>query len=98
MCFFIQSLLIGCLGTFLGCIFVWMVLIYRDFIVDVIAKIFNSSWMLSKFSNFVHLPVAYSPGEINTIALLSVLICTLAGVLPALRAMRIRPAVALRNE
>ncbi|MDR2735381.1 MAG: ABC transporter permease [Puniceicoccales bacterium] len=98
MCFFIQGLLIGCCGTFLGCLFAWLVLRYRDFIVDLMAKIFNSSWMLSKFSNFVYLPVACSGYEITIIVLFSVFICMLAGVFPAWRAMRVQPAIALRNE
>ncbi|MDR1458385.1 MAG: FtsX-like permease family protein [Puniceicoccales bacterium] len=98
MYFFIQGLLIGSCGTFLGCIFSWLVLRYRDFIVDLIAKIFNSSWMLSKFSNFVHLPSACSGQEIVIIMVFSILICTLAGIFPAWKAMRIQPAIALRNE
>jgi lipoprotein-releasing system permease protein len=96
--FFVQGLLIGCSGTFLGCIFSWFVLCHRDFIVDFTAKIFNSSWMLSKFSHFVHLPVDCSAGEIVIIVLFSVLICTLAGMFPAWKAMCIEPAIALRNE
>ena len=58
----------------------------------------SSEEVLVRFYQFSHLPAYTSAGDVWAIVLCSVVISTLAGLLPAWRAARLKPVEALRSE
>ena len=54
--------------------------------------------VLVRFYQFSQLPSHTAPGDVVLIVTCSVVISTLAGLLPAWRAARLKPVEALRNE
>jgi lipoprotein-releasing system permease protein len=97
-CFCFQGLLLGIIGTSAGLILGWLGLTYRDQIVKVVASLTVGERVFLEFYQFVHLPAHTTPTEIATIIVGSVVVSTLAGLLPAWRASRLKPVEALRSE
>ena len=61
-------------------------------------RLTSSQEVLVRFYQFSNLPAYSSPGDVWAIVLCSVVISTLAGLLPAWRAARLKPVEALRSE
>ena len=93
-----QGLFIGLLGTALGIGLAILCLSLRDPIIQGLATLTGSRDTLIRFYYFAYLPVKYSAGEIVRIALLAVVLSTMASLLPAWRAARLKPADTLRIE
>ena len=66
--------------------------------VAVFTRLTSSQEVLVRFYQFSNLPAYSSPGDVWAIVLCSVVISTLAGLLPAWRAARLKPVEALRSE
>lgn len=98
MCFCFQSLVIGMFGTILGLLSGVVILHYRDNIMSIIEKLTYTTSSSDYIAQFVHLPVVYTATDILLISLLSIIICTFAGIIPALKTANINPAFALRFE
>lgn len=96
--FCLQGFLIGFVGTVLGMAFSVLMLTYRNEIVHTFARWTESEAALIRFYQFVNLPVHYSAKDIVLIIVFTLLISTLAGLIPAWRAARLKPSEALRNE
>ncbi len=97
-CFCIQGFLIGSLGTFLGTAGAFLALAFRNDIVHAFAKLTHSEDALLRFYQFANIPVHYAKEDFLLIIPLSILIATLAGLLPAWKAACLKPAEALRAE
>ena len=105
--FCLQGFIIGLLGSVLGCGFALLFMFFRDelmsFIVQNIAGEDGQAGV-SQFYDFYSLQIYYpweSTGSLSTFltfAFFAVLVSTIAGMLPAWRATRLKPAEALRSE
>lgn len=98
LCFCAQGLLLGTIGTALGMGIGELVLHYRNEIVRVLAGATVGEDVFQQFYQFVNLPSHTLLSDVVVIVVGSILASTLAGVLPAWRASRLKPVEALRNE
>ena len=97
-CFCAQGLLLGIIGTILGLGLAWLVITFRDDIVHVLARLTVSEEVFQQFYGFVHLPSHTTAFDLTIIIIGSIVSATVAGLLPALRAARLKPVEALRSE
>lgn len=97
-CFCLQGFFIGFTGTVLGITFGLLALAFRNPIIQLFAKLTQSEAILVQFYQFTEIPVAYKWFDFLTIMPTSILIATLASLLPAWKASRLLPAQALRTE
>ncbi len=93
-CYCLQGFLIGILGVIVGLIFTYVLLQNRD----PIAGFIVGKDTLSQFYFFSKLPVEYSFTDGFRTCTAAIILCTLAGFLPALRASRLKASEAMRNE
>ena len=105
--FCLQGFIIGILGAVFGCAFALVFMYFRDELMTFIVKNIageDGQAGVSQFYDFYSLEIYYpweSVGSCNTFlsfAFFAVLVSTLAGLLPAWRATRLKPADALRGE
>jgi lipoprotein-releasing system permease protein len=97
-CFCAQGLFIGILGTLFGLVLGFAALSVRNDIVLGLARVTQRQEVLERFYQFSELPAHSSAGDVLLIVVLTVCISTLAGMLPAWRAARLKPVEALRSE
>jgi lipoprotein-releasing system permease protein len=97
-CFCFQGFFIGVCGTVVGIGLGFGVLAIRDDIVHVFTKLTQSEAALLRFYQFSHLPSYTDPSYLVATILGTIGISTLAGLLPAWRAARLKPVEALRSE
>lgn len=97
-CFCAQGFFIGVCGTILGLIAGFILLAVRNDIVHTLANALNRQQVLEKFYQFSDLPAHTTAGDIIRIVVFTIVISTVAGLLPAWRAARLKPVEALRSE
>lgn len=97
-CFCFQGFFIGVLGTALGIAAALIALYFRNNLVHAIASITGGDEFLIQFYQFAQLPAHYDPQDFLVISISSLALTTLAGLVPAWRATRMKPAEALRSE
>jgi len=97
-CFCLQGLVIGVAGTVLGFGLGFLCLHYRNAVIHAFAKLTQSEAALLRFYQFSDLPSHSDLSDMAFIAVASVVMSTLAGIIPAWRAARLKPAEALRAE
>jgi lipoprotein-releasing system permease protein len=97
-CFCFQGLLIGTVGTAAGLGLGFGTLHFRNAIVEGFTRLTSSEEVLTRFYQFSQLPSHTAGSDVVMIVVCSVVISTLAGLLPAWRAARLKPVEALRNE
>lgn len=97
-CFCFQGIIIGVGGTTLGLIFGFTVVWLRNDIVAGFTRLTGSREALERFYQFSQLPAHLSGGDLALIVTSSLFVSTLAGLLPAWRAARLKPVEALRAE
>ncbi len=98
LCFCTQGLLLGAAGTGLGLALGFYLLHYRDNIVHLIARLSVGQGTFQKFYQFSELPSHTVTRDVVFIVVFSVIASTLAGLIPAWRAARLKPVEALRSE
>jgi len=98
LCFCAQGLVLGIVGTALGLGIGEIVLHYRNDIVRVLAGLTVGEEVFQQFYLFVNLPAHTLMFDVIVITIGSILASTLAGVVPAWRAARLKPVEALRHE
>ncbi len=98
LCFCAQGLFIGALGTVLGLAAGFGVLAIRNDVVLGLARATQREEVLRRFYQFSELPSHTTVHDIVLIVSLTILISTLAGLVPAWRAARLKPVEALRND
>lgn len=97
-CFCFQGFLIGGAGTVVGLGLGFGALYFRNDLVRGFTELTGSQEVLVRFYQFSQLPAYTSRSDIVMIVVCSVAISTLAGLLPAWRAARLKPVEALRSE
>ena len=90
----IQGFIIGALGSVAGLALTWIILHFREPIVEFVV----GRQTLIDFYHFAHLPVKYELVDALRACAFSTVLCTLAGLLPAFRAARLKISEAMRNE
>lgn len=93
-----QGCFIGLIGAVLGIGFALTSLSFRDPIIDLLANLSGTRETLIRYYYFANLPVAYDIPEIIRIGLLATGLATLASLIPAWRAARLKPVDTLRIE
>jgi lipoprotein-releasing system permease protein len=93
-----QGFFIGLVGLAAGIGIALALLAVRDPIITLIAELSGTRETLLRFYYFANLPVRYSTSDFAVISVCAVLLSTLASLLPALRAARLKPADCLRIE
>ena len=93
-----QSAVVGILGVAAGFILGMVALHYRNEFLYFMNNRLGMDLFPASIYQFAGLPARIVPGDVAVICGGSLLICLLAGVIPALRAAWLQPVQALRNE
>ncbi len=96
--FSLQSISIGVLGVTLGIGGALLALHYRNAVVESLLKIFNAQNSFYRLYGFEGIPASYSVRDFVLVAVFTLILTAFAGLLPAIRAARLKPAEALRSE
>ena len=89
-----QGFAIGLFGSILGLLLTFLLLHFRA----PIAEFIVGREALIEFYHFARLPVKYELKDALWTCGFSIVLCTLAGFLPAIRAARLKASEAMRNE
>lgn len=90
----LQGFFIGVLGSAVGLGLTGLILHFREPLVELIV----GREALIEFYHFAHLPVEYRLDDAVWACSFAIILCTIAGFLPALRAARLKISEAMRNE
>jgi lipoprotein-releasing system permease protein len=96
--FLAQSAIIGVLGVFAGYGLGILAVTYRNEFLHFMRWLTGWELFPSSIYGFGELPAIIAPRDIALICVSSFVICILGGVLPAIRAGRLKPVEALRYE
>ncbi|MDR3144109.1 MAG: ABC transporter permease [Puniceicoccales bacterium] len=97
-CFMVQGLVLGIVGSAIGIPLGMAVIRFRNDIVSAFVKLCRVEDFMLKFYAFSNMPAQYGARDIFVIVAFAIALCCIAGILPALKAAKINPAEALRNE
>jgi len=97
-CFCYQGVVIGVAGTTAGLIFGFTVVHFRNDLVAAITHVIGGKEALERFYQFSQLPAHLDGKDLALIVCSSLVVSTLAGLLPAWRAAKLKPVEALRSE
>jgi lipoprotein-releasing system permease protein len=98
LCFCLQGVAVGVAGTALGLILGFTLLHFRNGAVELIMRFTGSQEILARFYQFSQLPAHTEPRDLVVIVISALVLSTLAGVIPAVMAARLKPVEALRSE
>jgi lipoprotein-releasing system permease protein len=89
---------IGIAGTGLGVLLAHTALSYRNHIISFFIKLTQSSSAIDRFYGVNEIPSKYELSDFVIIITFSIIVSTMAGLIPAFKASRLKPADALRAE
>ncbi|MBW8780569.1 MAG: ABC transporter permease [Verrucomicrobia bacterium] len=98
LCFCLQGLFIGVSGTLSGLALGFGFLACRNDVLRLFTWLTDSQEALERYYQFSRVPAYLAPGDLTMIIVCTIVISTLAGILPAWRAARLKPVEALRSE
>jgi lipoprotein-releasing system permease protein len=90
--------IIGCIGTLVGVGLGLLVIGYRDVIATVLSRAMGVDVFPPELYHLTQIPGKPMAGDVVLITLMSLLICILASLIPALYASALSPARALQEE
>lgn len=96
--FCLQGMVIGVTGTVLGMGLALLALHYRVQIMGCYASMTGNEINFLGIYDVYQLPVHYIASDFIVVTIFALVVSTLAGLVPAIRAARLRPAEALRSE
>lgn len=96
--FLLQSLIVGIFGVILGYGLGITGVAYRNEFLEFMRQALHMEIFPASIYAFSKLPAVVSPGDVAVICGGSLVICLLAGLLPAWNAGRLKPVEALRHE
>lgn len=96
--FILQGMLVGIIGSVSGTLLGCLVIRFRQNIINLVSRITGQNLVPKEFYFFDALPAEIVTMDVVIIVLSSIALCTIAALLPALRAARLQPAEALRYE
>ncbi len=96
--FCLQSVAIGVIGVGMGIVGALLALYYRNRIVGMFLSIFHAQDAFYELYGFEGIPASYSVQDFVLVSIFTMVLTTMAGLLPAIRASRLKPAEALRSE
>ena len=96
--FCVQGFFIGAAGTVAGLAIGFALLHWRNALVGFIARMTMGEEAFVRFYQFSNLPAYTAAKDVLIIVVFSILAATLAGLIPAWRAAKLKPVEALRSE
>ena len=96
--FVFQGFLVGFLGTVFGMLSGLAIIHWRNQLLHAMRYVTGQEIFPKEFYLFSQLPASIDFRDIVVIGLISIVLCTLGGIIPAVRASRLDPAAALRYE
>ncbi|MBT4815475.1 MAG: ABC transporter permease [Lentisphaerae bacterium] len=96
--FVLQGTVIGVLGTTLGTGLGLLIVHCRNQVAALLARIMNVEIFPKELYHLSQIPAQVTPSDVTTIAVLALLICIAASLVPALYASCLSPAAALQEE
>ena len=98
MLFFGQSFAVGIIGVICGVIFGLTAVHFRNQFLELMRKLTGAELFPAEIYGFYGLPAKIVTGDVVLICGVSLLICLMASLIPAIRASTLQPVEALRNE
>ena len=96
--FIMQGFFVGFIGTCLGLVLGSCVIYWRMEILNLISTVFHIEIFPRQFYYLSKLPAAIVPSDLIFISLCTIILSTVGALIPAYRAARLDPAIALRYE
>ena len=96
--FILQGMFVGIVGSVLGTLIGIMVVYWRNNILHFASRVFRLDLFPPEFYYFDGLPAKIIVGDVAVIVVITIVLCTIGGIIPAWRAATLDPAKALRNE
>ena len=96
--FILQGFLVGFIGSITGSTAGFLIIRFRQNILDLASKISGQDLFPKRFYFFDALPAEIVPQDVAFIVISSIILCTAGALLPALRAAKLQPSEALRYE